>query len=182
MTDKQIIIEENDKLIINNVRVNECLLYHKGICLKNGKTCNAKCEYAAYYLEKTLIETNEKFNELKKWLPIVTRLEKQFGGYEKAKGIAYKTYTEQFFRELENLKIKLKMYECQEKYPGQCRCAFRCLDNNFCNDAEKRINTYKTKLEKIKTLLEDALDPDKTNLNESFRNFYKAVELCEVTN
>ncbi|MBE7713737.1 MAG: hypothetical protein E7Z87_08330 [Cyanobacteria bacterium SIG26] len=125
-------------------------------------------------------QTDEKFNELKKWLPIVTRLEKQFGCYEKAKGIAYKTYTEQFFRELENLKIKLKMYECQEKYPGQCRCAFRCLDNDFCNDAEKRINTHKTKLEKIKTLLEDALDPDKTNSDESFRNFYKAVELSEV--
>lgn len=48
-----------------------------------------------------------------------------------------------------SLQQELKQKNCAEKFPNQCRCAFRCLDNEFCNDAEKRINRYKQALKKI---------------------------------
>ena len=42
------------------------------------------------------------------------------------------------------------------------------------------IHALKQALIEIKQLLEDALDTDKTNAEQSFDNFYKAIELCEV--
>ena len=44
---------------------------------------------------------------------------------------------------------------------------------------EKYEKLVKT-LTEIKQLLEDALDTDKTNAEQSFDNFYKAIKLCEV--
>lgn len=41
-------------------------------------------------------------------------------------------------------------------------------------------NQLKQALTEIKQLLEDALDTDKTNAEQSFDNFYKAIKLCEV--
>ena len=38
----------------------------------------------------------------------------------------------------------------------------------------------KQRLYMIKQLLEDALYTDKTSAKQSFDNFYKAIELCEV--
>ena len=43
---------------------------------------------------------------MNKWLPIVTRLEEQFKSHEKAKGIDCKTYAEQVFTELDQLKAE----------------------------------------------------------------------------
>ena len=45
---------------------------------------------------------------MQKWLPIVTRLEEQFKSHEKAKSIGYKTYAEQVFTELDQLKAENK--------------------------------------------------------------------------
>ena len=159
-----------------------CLLYLKGKCLKNRKACDAKCAFAAYYLERTLIETNEKLNELKKWLPIVTRLEKQFGCYEKAKGINYKTYTEQIFTELDKLKTELKNSECHKKHPNQCHCAFRCLGNDFCDDAEKRINTYKTTLTEIKFWARELLKRTGQIVPYEIKQILQKISECEVNN
>lgn len=41
---------------------------------------------------------------------------------------------------------------------------------------------FKQTLTEIKQLLEDALDTDKTDTEQSFENFYKALEKCEVKN
>lgn len=47
--------------------------------------------------------------------------------------------------------------------------------------AQKKENgKLKQTLIYIKQLLEDALDPKKTNAEQSFDNFYKAIELCKV--
>ena len=40
----------------------------------------------------------------------------------------------------------------------------------------------KQRLYMIKQLLEDALDTDKTNAEQSFDNIHKAIKLCEVLN
>ena len=55
-------------------------------------------------------------------------------------------------REKEKIEKELQSYKCQEKYPGQCRCAFRCLDNTFCDAAEKKIQQLKNALIDIKYL------------------------------
>ena len=46
MTDKE--------TIINKVNVNRCSVYKNGLCLISKEKCNAKCDYAAYYLYEQL--------------------------------------------------------------------------------------------------------------------------------
>ena len=41
----------------------------------------------------------------------------------------------------------LKGNECQSRFPNKCHCAFRCLGNEFCNDAENEINRLKRECE-----------------------------------
>jgi len=55
-------------------------------------------------------------------------------------------------QENDELKRQLKEYECAEKFPNECHCAFRCLGNEWCDEAENRFIKYKQKLEKIKVL------------------------------
>ena len=59
--------------------------------------------------DKDLLKRKEQeCEELKKWLPIVTRLENEFENFEKAKAIDYKSYIEQIFIELDQLKSENK--------------------------------------------------------------------------
>lgn len=60
----------------------------------------------AIELEAQLSRKEQECEELYKWLPIVTRLEEQFKSHEKAKGLSYKTYAEQVFAELDQLKAE----------------------------------------------------------------------------
>lgn len=43
-----------------------------------------------------------------------------------------------------------------------------------------KLHKYEQALTEIRQLLEDALDTDKTSAEQSFDNFYKAIELCKV--
>ena len=56
--------------------------------------------------------------------------------------------------ENEKLKKEIKSYKCQEKFPNQCHCAFRCLGNEFCQDADKRIEKYRKAFEEIKEYIQ----------------------------
>lgn len=47
-------------------------------------------------------------------------------------------------------------------------------------DEVKKNTKLKNCLTEIKQLLEDALDTDKTNAEQSFDNIHKAIKLCEV--
>ena len=58
MTDKEI--------IINKVNVNRCSVYKNGLCLISKEKCNAKCDYAAYYLYKQLERKEQECEEMKK--------------------------------------------------------------------------------------------------------------------
>lgn len=51
---------------------------------------------------------------------------------------------------------KEKMKKCNEKYPGECHCAFRCLSNEFCDAAEIRIKNLKEELQQMKEKVEFA--------------------------
>ena len=58
-------------------------------------------------------------------------------------------------QENKDLKKQIRLYDCIDKWgTKQCHCACRCLGNEFCEDADKKINTYRSVLEEInRTLL-----------------------------
>lgn len=137
MTDKQIIIDDVDVsgCLFHSLTTMGYAGYNYCKCFQCVCECHRDCNY------KQLKRKEQECEELNKWLPIVTRLEEQFKSHEKAKSIGYKTYAEQVFTELDQLKQALT---------------------------------------EIKQLLEDALDTDKTNAEQSFDNIHKAIKLCEV--
>ena len=50
----------------------------------------------------------------------------------------------------EQLKKEIRLYDCIDKWgTEQCRCACRCLGNEFCDDADKKINKLKQALRDI---------------------------------
>ncbi len=62
--------------------------------------------------------------------------------------------------ENKRLKKEIKLHDCIDKWGiRECHCACRCLGNEFCTDAEKKINEFKTKLEKIKELCQVPNEP-----------------------
>ena len=66
--------------------------------LKNERTVD---------LVKQLDQLKAENEELKKWLPITTRLVDEFENYEKIKGINYRIYTQVFFKKFNKLKQTL---------------------------------------------------------------------------
>ena len=60
--------------------------------------------------------------------------------------------------ENERLKKEIRLYDCIEKWgTEQCHCACRCLGNEFCKDADKKINKLKQTLTEIKDIAEELL-------------------------
>ena len=54
-------------------------------------------------------------------------------------------------QELKRLKKAIKLYNCIEKWgTKECHCACRCLGNEFCDDADKKINQLKADNEYLK--------------------------------
>ena len=87
MTDKQ--IKEEIKQVVTN--------------LGNIKfTVEDELEFC----KKVLKRKEQECERLNRWLPIISRLEMTFGSYEKAKAIDYKSYIEQIFIELDQLKAE----------------------------------------------------------------------------
>ena len=57
-------------------------------------------------------------------------------------------------QENERLKKDIRLYDCVSKWgEKECHCACRCLGNEFCIDADKRINKYKSALEEIRKII-----------------------------
>ena len=61
--------------------------------------------------------------------------------------------------ENERLKKEIRLYNCIDKWgTEQCHCAYRCLGNDFCNEADKKINKLKQTLTEIKEIAEKNLN------------------------
>ena len=89
-------------------------------------------------------------------------------------------------REIDLLKEDLAI-SIQENEEGREINAELKADNEHLSEKEKEARHYleeaykfKQALTEIKQLLEDALDTDKTNAEQSFDNIHKAIKLCEV--
>lgn len=59
MTDKE-------KIDIDGVDVSGCSVYKNGLCLVTKNKCNARCDYASYYLYEQLARKTAECEELKK--------------------------------------------------------------------------------------------------------------------
>lgn len=79
------------------------------------------------------------------------------------------------------LEKELKTYKCQEKFPGQCRCACRCLGNEFCIDADKKIEELKEENKRLQELTcpncgEKLLNPTGAELYDKVLDYKQALE------
>ena len=60
---------------------------------------------------------------------------------------------DQLKAENERLKKEIRLYDCIDKWgTEQCRCACRCLSNEFCDAAEEKMKNIKQTLAKIKEI------------------------------
>lgn len=94
MTDKEIIIDK--------VNVRTCSVYKDGICLISKEKCNAKCDYAAYYLYEQLQCKEQECERLKE---DYAELEQRHDGA---------------FQDFKRLTQKCENLEAEEKYLKQC--------------------------------------------------------------
>lgn len=82
------------------------------------------CENAIKSLHNKHAELDQlkaENDELKKWLPITTRLVDEFENYEKIKGINYRIYTQVFFKKFNKLKQTLtEIKEIAHKINDEC--------------------------------------------------------------
>lgn len=62
------------------------------------------------------------------------------------------TYKQLKRLEQENKKLKkdVQLFKCLDTFgESECHCACRCLGNEFCEDADKKINNYRSALKEI---------------------------------
>lgn len=66
---------------------------------------------------------------------------------------------DQLKAENERLKKEIRLYNCIDKWgTEQCHCACRCLGNEFCDTAEKKMKNIKQILAEIKEIAEEIDD------------------------
>ncbi|MBQ8299327.1 MAG: hypothetical protein IJX99_05615 [Clostridia bacterium] len=59
----------------------------------------------------------------------------------------------------EKLKKEIRLYDCIDKWgTEQCRCACRCLGNEFCDAAKEKMKNIKKTLENIKEIAKKTLN------------------------
>ena len=120
MTDKQIIID--------GVDVSGCAYF--GSTMSPTKNCTMDSEYL-HSCESCYCY----YKQLKKAMNQIVELNKKVETKE---------------QECEELKKEIKSYQCNEKNANRCTCAFRCLENTFCNEAENKIDEIQTKIKVLK--------------------------------
>ena len=58
-------------------------------------------------------------------------------------------------QENKELKKDVQLFKCLDTFgESECHCACRCLGNEFCEDADKKINSYRSALEEISSLID----------------------------
>ena len=56
-------------------------------------------------------------------------------------------------QENKEMKKDVQLFKCLDTFgESECHCACRCLGNEFCEDADKKINSYRSALEEIREI------------------------------
>ena len=77
--------------------------------------------------------------------------------------------------ENERLQKEIRLYDCIEKWgTKECHCACRCLGNEFCEDADKRIIKYKQTLQEIKARI-----PQDYNIYQWYEDVMQLITKAE---
>lgn len=150
------------KEIINGIDVSECVYFNS--VTYEEPYCNIDQER----LYACSSDENCYYKQFK-------RLEQQIEAYQLSENEAKEIIAELEHKN-KNLEKESKTYKCQEKFPNQCHCAFRCLGNEFCQDADERINKYKQALEEIRSYC------DEQNLKADYTACYITNRIDEVLN
>lgn len=93
-----------------------------------------------------------------------------------------------FREENKELKKDVQLFKCLDTFgESECHCACRCLGNEFCEDADKKINSYRSALEEIRGKIE-SLNKDICNncgwynTDNCQPNGYVCHDLIEIKN
>ncbi len=150
MTDKQIIID--------GVDVSGCLFFTQyGFCTAQLEILggSGKCSVNnqnCYYKQLKRKEQECEFSNLR-----IIQLQETLSQYEtdlSTKDCIVETCKAQYKElkaENERLKKEIRLYDCIDKWgTKECHCACRCLGNDFCDDADKKIKQLEAENEKLK--------------------------------
>lgn len=59
-------------------------------------------------------------------------------------------------QENKELRKDVQLFKCLDTFgENECHCACRCLGNEFCEDADKKIDTYRSALEEISLIIDE---------------------------
>lgn len=153
------------QIIIDGVDVSGCEFYwlEKDICNNGNLTSDCQehkdCIYKRYIRKEQECENNKTAHQME--LDIYNQECLSLQEELKAKE-----------QECKRLKKAIKLYNCIEKWgTKECHCACRCLGNEFCNDAEKKINQLKAEneiLEKVNKNNQEKIKKLNETLEEEF--------------
>ena len=143
MTDKE--------TIINKVNVNRCSVYKNGLCLISKEKCNAKCDYAAYYLYEQLERKEQEYEELRQYH---NKCCKEFENekqalLEKYNQVSINFYNGDYCNTEHCSLLKAKEQEC-----GELKRKVELMMD--CPDC--KVDEYKKALEKIEKVINNILN------------------------
>ena len=144
MTDKE--------TIINKVNVNRCSVYKNGLCLISKEKCNAKCDYAAYYLYEQLERKEQEYEELRQYH---NKCCKEFENekqalLEKYNQVSINFYNGDYCNTEHCSLLKAKEQECGElKERIKCNCFDPKSNNNRCISYNRIAEDYERDLKRL---------------------------------
>lgn len=142
-------------VIIDGVNVAGCE-YYKGKCMEYTHYCQIGCK------ECTDIGTKLcHYKQTERFKAKIARLEQENKALKDNNNHLQviiddgRAENKRFREENKELKKDVQLFKCLDTFgENECHCACRCLGNEFCEDADKKINSYRSALEEIKEFAE----------------------------
>lgn len=148
-----------NKPIINGIDVSECCFYNNGKCNNpNGMACNCINNAVCYFKE---------LKRLQQELDIKEKMLDKFmiGSGETLEKLQKENEGLKSLNDFNVQKIEVLQEENEKLKANKERCAFKCLDNTFCDEAKIKI---------------DKLELDKDCLNASLETARKYRGIAET--
>ena len=198
MADKQIIIDGVDvsgcERHCSDNRNNPNMCYSE--MTRTYSNCNPKEKQCNFYITSIEKQLKEKEQECEFSNLRIIQLQETLSQYEtdlSTKDCIVETCKAQYKElkaENERLKKEIRLYDCIDKWgTEQCRCACRCLGNEFCDVAEEKMKNIKQTLENIKEIAKKTLNmvdyktyfkrDNKSLKQEGFKALYEILKIIE---
>jgi len=162
-----------EEIIIDGVNVAECEFYYEGECCQTNykneiftKRCKCSDKLCYYKQLKRLEQERDKLIEFCIQLD-KAKSEQHLQWQQRCTEIRNEDLKQIDELKQENKQIKkdVQLFKCLDTFgESECHCACRCLGNEFCEDADKKINTYRSALEEIRNLVKGHKIADEVRL------------------